>query len=108
MSPLERAAKAAYENFYGDLLTNRTFGWENIARGERDFWIASTRAALETEDASEFVLSQINTELRAEIERLRAALKSLWNGTVWGAGKGAVFESHRRTLIDAGIEDIGD
>ena len=44
----------------------------------------------------------------AENTQLRAALKELWAGTTWGAGKAAVFESHRQTMIAAGIEDIGD
>ncbi len=43
-----------------------------------------------------------------EIERLRAALSALWMGTVWGAGKAAVFEGHRHVMVRAGIEDIGD
>ena len=43
-----------------------------------------------------------------EIDRLREALKSLWTGTLWGAGKAAVFEAHRQTMISAGVEDIGD
>jgi hypothetical protein len=43
-----------------------------------------------------------------EIESLREALKSLWTGTLWGAGKAAVFEAHRQTMISAGVEDIGD
>ena len=43
-----------------------------------------------------------------EIDRLREALLALWASTVWGAGKGAVFEAHRRTMISAGVEDIGD
>ena len=42
-----------------------------------------------------------------EIDRLREALGALWTGTIWGAGKAAVFEAHRQTMISAGI-DIGD
>ena len=36
------------------------------------------------------------------------ALRDLWSGTTWGAGKGAAFEAHRRVLVEAGIKDIGD
>ncbi len=43
-----------------------------------------------------------------EIRSLRAAVKELWLGTVWGAGKGAVFEGNRSVLLRAGVNDIGD
>ena len=43
-----------------------------------------------------------------EIESLREALGALWASTVWGAGKGAVYEAHRQTMLSAGVEDIGD
>ena len=45
MTPLETAAKAAYEQYYCGLGRK----WEDTAiDGERARWIASTRAALET------------------------------------------------------------
>ncbi len=72
MTPLETAAKAAYENY----LERRISGiaWETEDERVKEAWRASIRAALETQDATEFVLAQINAELKDEIERLRAAL----------------------------------
>ncbi len=43
-----------------------------------------------------------------EIRSLRAAVNELWLGTVWGAGKGAVFEGHKSVLLRAGVSNIGD
>jgi hypothetical protein len=48
----------------------------------------------------------VETQQR-EIDRLRGALLALWASTIWGAGKAAVYEAHRRTMISAGIDDIG-
>lgn len=50
----------------------------------------------------------ILASLGEEIDGLRDALKDLWVGTTWGAGKGAVFEQHRNIMVRAGIQDIGD
>ena len=62
-------------------------------------------------EAQQTALDAQQTALDAqqrEIESLREALKSLWASTVWGAGKGAVYEAHRQTMLSAGVEDIGD
>ena len=47
-------------------------------------------------------------EAAKEIRALRSALRELWAGTVWGAGKAAVFEVNKTTMIAAGIPNIGD
>jgi hypothetical protein len=62
-------------------------------------------------EAQQTALDAQQTALDAqqrEIESLREALGALWASTVWGAGKGAVYEAHRRTMKTAGIDDIGD
>ena len=62
-------------------------------------------------DAQQTALDAQQTALDAqqrEIESLREALGALWASTVWGAGKGAVYEAHRQTMLSAGVEDIGD
>jgi len=61
-----------------------------------------------TEKDSDRALVMAVEAQQREIDRLREALLALWASTVWGAGKGAVFEAHRRTMISAGVEDIGD
>ncbi len=43
-----------------------------------------------------------------EIRDLRKTVKQLWLGTVWGAGKVAVFEGHKAVLLRAGIPGIRD
>lgn len=43
-----------------------------------------------------------------DLERANAALKDLWTATNWGAGKGAAFEAHKRAILNAGIQNIGD
>jgi len=62
-------------------------------------------------EAQQTALDAQQTALDAqqrEIESLREALGALWASTVWGAGKGAVYEAHRQTMLSAGVEDIGD
>jgi len=47
---------------------------------------------------------KLNTT-EAELRYARTALRELWTGTVWGAGKGAALSFNRQALIKAGVED---